>query len=72
MRLFSKKTSKLDTLIKALSEFKKDTNCSFVKVYFFDKDNYTIKEIDENCKLIKSHRKVLDKSTRAFDLRKEK
>ena len=70
--LFRKKTTNLETLVKSLDTFKQENNCAFIKVYFADDENYSIKLIDENEKLIKTFRKNKSYKARAFDLKKEK
>lgn len=68
MSLFKKKTTKLEDLINALDNFKQDTNCAFVKVYFYDENTYSIKIIDENEKLIKAFRTKNNVKYHSFDI----
>ena len=70
MSIFRKKKPILEELLDNLSKITEEHNCVFCKVYYKDRENYTIKLIDENENLVKSYRKTKDKKYRAFDLKK--
>lgn len=55
-------------LLIALDNYKKKyPSVELIKVYYLDKDNYTIKGIDKDNKKVITNRKALDKNKEAFD-----
>ena len=67
--MFGRKTN-LEKALELLEKVKKEENGVFVKIYFANSENYSIKFINEDGKLIKTYRKDTEKKWRAFDLRK--
>lgn len=53
-------------LIYFLKELQGDSNL-FIKVYFLNEKNYTIKFIDENGNKVHTMRKITDKKIKGFD-----
>ena len=62
--------SVVDDTISHLAQLQALNNAFMLKIYFVDKDNYTIKCISENEELIKVYRKTQNKKLHEFDLKK--
>lgn len=59
---------KYKNLIKELEKIKKDEpNVAFIKIYYSDEENYTVKGIDENGIKVFTNRVNKDRKLKAFD-----